>query len=251
MKEMRRKFEFAMGELEKHINEESRSLRSESIDVRTRIDSLKDTLSKYEDIIDKRINTDIMLRIDRLDTLVSDIDQNIAGFKSSTSSTLAGHETKIVELISSTEEHRSTLQSHTSAFSSVETRLISQDKKTKAVAESMLISSEGQFKDMRNQYDAKIAELVSVATEHGGALEGHSEALSKLAEDYNRIDQNLLQTNKDVEELKKQGEEDRGLVVMKFKETKDSLESFFERLETFQSTQTKEVSFYRVPKKKG
>merc|ERR1719209_2808417 len=40
MKDMRRKLEFALGELEKHINEEARSLRSDSIDLRKRVENL-------------------------------------------------------------------------------------------------------------------------------------------------------------------------------------------------------------------
>merc|ERR1719412_1349701 len=71
MKDMRRKLEFALGELEKHINEEARSLRSDSIDLRKRVENLRDNLAKYEDVIDKKINTDIMTRIERLDNVVS------------------------------------------------------------------------------------------------------------------------------------------------------------------------------------
>jgi chromosome segregation ATPase len=71
MKDMRRKLEFALGELEKHINEEARSLRSDSIDLRKRVENLRDNLAKYEDVIDKKINTDIMTRIEHLDNVVS------------------------------------------------------------------------------------------------------------------------------------------------------------------------------------
>merc|ERR1719430_226400 len=56
------------------------------------------------------------------------------------------------------------------------------------------------------------------------------------------MDKDLLVTNREVEELKRQTEEDRGLVVVRFKETKDSLESYFKCLETIQSTQNQESS---------
>ena len=120
------------------------------------------------------------------------------------------------------------------------------DKKTKAVAESLLITSEGQFTDMKRKYDAQIAELVSVTSEQGQALESHSESLAHVAEHSRKIDKDLLVTNREVEELKRQVEEDRGLVVVRFKETKDSLESYFKCLETIQSTQNQEVRPFSI-----
>ena len=62
-----------------------------------------------------------------------------------------------------------------------------------------------------------------------------------MAEHSRRTDKDLLVTNQEVEELKRQTEEDRGLEVLRFKETKDSLESYFKCLETIQSTQNAEV----------
>ena len=53
--------------------------------------------------------------------------------------------------------------------------------------------------------------------------------------------QHLEAAKREVEELKRQVEEDRGLVGVRFKETKDSLESYFKCLETIQSTQNQEV----------
>ena len=115
------------------------------------------------------------------------------------------------------------------------------DKKTKAVAESLLITSEGQFTEMKKKYDGQIAELVAVTNEQGQVLDSHRESLSHVAENSRRTDKDLLVTNQEVEELKRQTEEDRGLVVLRFKETKDSLESYFKCLETIQSTQNAEV----------
>merc|ERR1719210_2664616 len=52
MKDMRRKLEFALGELEKHVNDEASSLRKDSIDLRKRVENLRDNPAKYEDVID-------------------------------------------------------------------------------------------------------------------------------------------------------------------------------------------------------
>ena len=241
MKEMQRKLEFAMGELEKHINEEARSLRSDSIDLRKRVENLKDNLAKYEDVIDKKINSDIMARIEHLDNIVSAFEKDMSSFKNDTVSKISRHDESIVQLISSKEDHSSKIDSHSSIFSKVETRLVDMDKKTKAVAESLLITSEGQFTEMKKKYDGQIAELVAVTNEQGQVLDSHRESLSHVAEHSRRTDKDLLVTNQEVEELKRQTEEDRGLVVLRFKETKDSLESYFKCLETIQSTQNAEV----------
>ena len=118
------------------------------------------------------------------------------------------------------------------------------DKKTKAVAESLLITSEGQFTEMKKDYDGKIAELVAITNEQGQVLDSHNESLAHVAEHSRKMDKDLLVTNREVEELKRQTDEDRGLVVLRFKETKDSLESYFKCLETIQSTQNEEVSSF-------
>merc|ERR1719400_103707 len=242
MKDMRRKLEFALGELEKHINEEARSLRSDSIDLRKRVENLRDNLAKYEDVIDKKINTDIMTRIEHLDHVVSVSEKDVSSFRNDTVAKISRHEENILQLISSKEEHSSKIESHSSIFTKVETRLVDMDKKTKAVAESLLITSEGQFTEMKRKYDAQIAELVSVTSEQGQALDSHSESLAHMAENSRKIDKDLLVTNREVEDLKRRVEKDRGLVVVRFKETKDSLESYFKCLETIQSTQNQESS---------
>merc|ERR1719228_2754 len=242
MKDMRRKLEFALGELEKHINEEARSLRSDSIDLRKRVENLRDNLAKYEDVIDRKINTDIMTRIERLDNVVSVYEKDMSSFRSDTVSKISRHDESIVQLISSKEEHSSKIESHSSIFSKVETRLVDMDKKTKAVAESLLITSEGQFTEMKKEYDGQIAELVAITNEQGRVLDSHNASLAHVAEHSRKMDKDLLVTNREVEELKRQTEEDRGLVVLRFKETKDSLESYFKCLETIQSTQNEESS---------
>jgi hypothetical protein len=128
MKDMRRKLEFALGELEKHINEEARSLRSDSIDLRKRVENLRDNLAKYEDVIDKKINTDIMTRIAHLDNVVSAYEKDMSSFRSDTVSKISRHDESILQLISIKEEHSSKIESHSSIFNKVETRLVDMDK---------------------------------------------------------------------------------------------------------------------------
>merc|ERR1719193_1193640 len=212
MKDMRRKLEFALGELEKHINEEARSLRSDSIDLRKRVENLRDNLAKYEDVIDKKINTDIMTRIEHLDNVVSVYEKDMSSFRNDTVSKISRHEESILQLISSKEEHSSKIESHSSIFSKVETRLVDMDKKTKAVAESLLITSEGQFTEMKKEYDGQIAELVAITSEQGQLLDSHNQSLAHVAEHSRKFEKDLLVTNREVEELKRQTEEDRGLV---------------------------------------
>merc|ERR1712179_151896 len=149
---------------------------------------------------------------------------------------------KIVLLTSSKEEHSKTFERLSSSITTIETRLTSCDQKQKAIAENLLITSEGQFNEMKHQFDGKIAELLSITNEHGEMFEQQDDRLAEIIEQARRLQQDLLHTNKEVEELKRQGGEDRELVVMKHRETRDTLQSFFESLETIQSTQNQESS---------
>merc|ERR1719361_336306 len=183
-----------------------------------------------------------MVRIEHLDNIVSAFEKDMSSFRNDTVAKISRHEENILQLISSKEEHSGKIESHSSIFSKVETRLVDMDKKTKAVAESLLITSEGQFSEMKKEYDGQIAELVAITNEQGQVLDSHNESLAHVAERSRKMDKDLLVTNREVEELKRQTEEDRGLVVLRFKETKDSLESYFKCLETIQSTQNEESS---------
>merc|ERR1719237_1701586 len=117
------------------------------------------------------------------------------------------HDESILQLLSTKEEHSSKIESHSSIFSKVETRLVDMDKKMKAVAESLLITSEGQFSEMKKEYDGQIAELVAVTNEQGQVLDSHNESLAHVAERSRKMDKDLLVTNREVEELKRQTED--------------------------------------------
>ena len=125
---------------------------------------------------------------------------------------------------------------------------MSLDQRQKAMAENLLITSEGQFEAMKNQFEGRIAELVTATNDQGEVLQQHEEALTRFDGQNIRTNEDLARTFKELEELRIQKEESRGLVVMKFKETnsmvqetRESLESYFKCLETVQSTQTLEV----------
>jgi len=245
--ELRRTHEIALAELEKYIKQECHSLKTDSIDLRMKGDALKETLSTYEDTINKRINTDVMNKIDHLDTLVAEFERNVNSLRSETVSKISSHEEKIINLSSSTEEHHNVLKEHLSSVSTLETRIVSLDQRQKAMAENLLITSEGQLEAMKNQFEGRIEQLVTTTNDQGEVLQQHEEALTQFDDQNRRTNEDLARTFKELEELRIQKEESRGLVVMKFKETnsmvqetRESLESYFKCLETVQSTQTLE-----------
>lgn len=79
---MRKSLDQALSQLEEHMQEENKSLKSQSEDLRKNGDSLREKLANYEDIIDKKINTDILPRIGHLDNLVSEFKSEVNNLKS-------------------------------------------------------------------------------------------------------------------------------------------------------------------------
>ena len=121
----------------------------------------------------------------------------------------------------------------------------SYDQKQKAITENLLITSEAQLTEMRNKFDTRISELVKRTDDHAGQFELTELKIVDMGNQSNKIEENILHTNKEVEEIKQKSNKDRELVVMKIKEQKETLESFFnsleEKIETIETTQTKEV----------
>merc|ERR1719309_465194 len=222
--------------------EEIKSFKSEATEIKRNGDYLKDQLANFEDVMDKRINTDIMPRIVHLDSVVDGFEKDVTLIKSEQEAVIHNQHEKITTLISSKEEHSKIFERISSDITKIETRLTSGDQKTKAIAENLLITSEGQFTEMKHYFEGKINELLSITNEHGEMFEQQDDRLAQIIEQARRFQQDLLQTNKEVDELKRQGSEDRELVVIKHRETRDTLQSFFESLETIQSTQNQESS---------
>jgi chromosome segregation ATPase len=71
IQEMRTNIENTLGELERGMKAETNSIRSDNLDIRRDADYIREQLANYEDVIDKRINTDMLQnRINSKSTLV-------------------------------------------------------------------------------------------------------------------------------------------------------------------------------------
>merc|ERR1719394_1704873 len=220
IQELRRNLELTLSELERNMKEETRSIKSDNAELKRNGDSL----------------------MNQLDSVVDGFEKDVTLIKSEQEAVLHNQHEKITTLISSKEEHSKIFERISSDITKIETRLTSGDQKTKAIAENLLITSEGQFTEMKHYFEGKINELLSITNEHGEMFEQQDDRLAQIIEQARRFQQDLLQTNKEVDELKRQGSEDRELVVIKHRETRDTLQSFFESLETIQSTQNQESS---------
>jgi len=240
IQELKHHLQIALSDLEKQMKTDTRLLKAETTELRKNGSNLLERLAVYEDNIDKRINTNIMPKIEHLDILITDFGKEVNKLRNENSAEFNSQGQKIISLFTAKEEHSSILERHSSNISTIESKIITYDHKQKAIAESLLITSEGQFTEMKNRFDAKIAELISITNDQGSMLGHHDNRLAEISEQSRKLEKELQYTNQEVEELKRQGGEDRGLVVMRFKETNDTLESFFRSLETLKSTQSQE-----------
>merc|ERR1719312_480539 len=150
-------------------------------------------------------------------------------------------------LLTANEEHSSFFEKVTTNISSIETRMTSYDQRQKAITENLLITSEAQLNEIRNKFDNRIAELVKRTDEQTEVKIVH------MYDQSNKIEEDLFHTQRDVEDLKKQGGNEKELVVMKIKEQKETLEAFFrsleQKVETIETTQIKESSRVEIIEK--
>merc|ERR1719315_223564 len=67
----------------KQSREDNKSLRTDTIELRKNSDYVREQLANYEDVIDKKINTDIMKRIENLDKSVREFEKEVYMLKNS------------------------------------------------------------------------------------------------------------------------------------------------------------------------
>ena len=127
--------------------------------------------------------------------------------------------------------------------------MTSYDQRQKAITENLLITSEAQLNEIRNKFDSRISELIKRTDEHSDLFEQTEVKIVHMYDQSNKVEEDLFHTQRDVEELKKQGGNERELVVLKIKEQKETLEAFFrsleQKVETIETTQIKEVRTFK------
>merc|ERR1712227_536806 len=160
------------------------------------------------------------------------------------------HELKLQKILSATEEHSNFFTTITSNIASMENKMSSYDSKQKAVTENLLITSEAQLNEFRNKFDSRITEIMRKVDSHSDQFDQNELNLVDLKR---KFDENYVHTQRDLDEIRKKISNEKEVVVMKIREHKESLESFFssleEKIELIETTQIKESSRVEVIEK--
>merc|ERR1719228_743469 len=177
---------------------------------------------------------------------IIEFEKDVQNLRKDNELSFSDHDNKIMNLLTATEEHSSFFEKVTSNISTIENKMTSYDQRQKAITENLLITSEAQLNEIRNKFDARISELIKRTDEHNDLFEQTEVKIVHMNDQSNKLEEDLFHTQRDVEELKKQGGNDRELVVLKIKEQKETLEAFFrsleQKVETIETTQIKESS---------
>merc|ERR1712142_762999 len=177
---------------------------------------------------------------------IIEFEKDVQNLRKDNELSFSDHDTKIMNLLSATEEHSSFFEKVTANISSIENKMGSYDQRQKAITENLLITSEAQLNEIRNKFDNRIAELIKRTDEHSNQFEQTEVKIVHMYNQSNKLEEDLFHTQRDIEELKKMGGNDRELVVLKIKEQKETLEAFFrsleQKVETIETTQIKESS---------
>jgi len=107
--------------------------------------------------------------------------------------------------------------------------------------------------EIRNKYDSRIAELITRYENYNDKLESTEIKIADMNVHSNKMEEDLFHSQRDIEELKRNGSSDKELVVMKIKEQKETLEAFFKslehKMEIIETTQIKESSRVEIIEK--
>merc|ERR1719348_2653557 len=191
------------------------------------------------DLMRKEIDNAFVVNVEK----IAEFEQAVQNLKADNEVAFQEKEKQILSLIS-------TSQTHTSSISEIESRLQTYDVKQKAIVENLLITSEAQLNEIRNKYDAKFSEIFSRCDKYNEMIETSELKILSVSDHASKIEEDLFHSQRDIEELKKKGGSDKELIVMKIKEQKESLESFFrsleQKMELIETTQIKESSRVQV-----
>merc|ERR1712106_427288 len=191
------------------------------------------------DLMRKEIDSAFVVNVEK----IAEFEQAVQNLKADNEEAFREKQTQILSLISTT-------QTHSSNISEIGIKLQSYDVKQKAIVENLLITSEAQLNEIRNKYDGKFSEILARCDEYNEMMETNELKILSISDHSSKIEEDLFHSQRDIEQLKKKGGTDKELIVMKIKEQKESLESFFrsleQKMEIIETTQIKESSRVQV-----
>merc|ERR1712227_194633 len=218
--------------------------------------SIESVTEKIRQTSDETNNMFEKMKEDMKSSLVSTEDKmnlirnGMQSIQAENDSCFNDHELKLQKILSATEEHSNFFTTITSNMASMENTMSSYDSKQKAVTENLLITSEAQLNEFRNKFDSRITEIMRKVDSHSDQFDQNELNLVDLKR---KFDENYVHTQRDLDEIRKKISNEKEVVVMKIREHKESLESFFssleEKIELIETTQIKESSRVEVIEK--
>jgi len=196
---------------------------------------LSNETKNHIDLMRKEIDTAFMVNNEK----IAEFEQAVHNLKVENENAFKEKEQHILSLISTT-------TTHTTDISEIQVKLQSYDVKQKAIVENLLITSEAQLNEIRKKYDGKFSEILSRCEKFNELMENTELKIMSISDHSRKVEEDIYHSQRDIEELKQRGGTDKELIVMKIKEQKETLESFFRSLETkmeiLETTQIKESS---------
>merc|ERR1719348_1697511 len=209
--------------------------------------SIESVTEKIRQTSDETNNMFVKMKEDMKASLISTEDKmnlirnGMQSIQAENDSCFNDHELKLQKILSATEEHSNFFTTITSNIASMENKMSSYDSKQKAVTENLLITSEAQLNEFRNKFDSRITEIMRKVDSHSDQFDQNELNLVDLKR---KFDENYVHTQRDLDEIRKKISNEKEVVVMKIREHKESLESFFssleEKIELIETTQIKE-----------
>ena len=228
----------ALGVVTPRISDLENNLKATSDSVE---DKLKKNVQDTEQNL-KKFKEEAQLSFTNLDNQISAIEGKLESCEKDNKNQFNDHEKKLNSILEAHEQHSGILTNMTKTITSIEENLSAYDSKQKAVTENLLVTSEAQLKEFRSKYDSRITDINRRIDEHNDQFD---QTELNLVDMKRKFDENNLHTQRDLEDVKKKCCNENELVVMKIKEQKDTLESFFtsleEKIELIETTQIKEV----------
>jgi len=256
-----KKLESDIADLKSQLNEHSKAvgvitprLANLETDFTKTSDSVARNLEEISTKTDKTLENfkeEIQKSVSSLDVKINTLSGNVDNTDKENKAQFSEHNKKLGSILESHEQHSAVLTTMTNTIASIEESLSAYDSKQKAVTENLLVTSEAQLKEFRGKYDSRITDINRRIDEHNDQFD---QTELNLVDMKRKFDENSLHAQRDMEEVKKKFGNENELVVMKIKEQKDTLESFFtsleEKIELIETTQIKESSRVETIEKK-
>merc|ERR1719334_2441836 len=167
--------------------------RSKEYIQETRVELSNET-KQLIDLMRREVDNAFVANVEK----IAEFEQAVQNLRADNELAFSEKERQILSLISTT-------QNFTANLTEIETKIQSYDQKQKAIVENLLITSEAQMNEIRNKYDSRIAELITRYENYNDKLESTEIKIADMNVHSNKMEEDLFHSQRDIEELKRNG----------------------------------------------